>query len=366
MTIEVDVDHRLGDFRLRVGFAAGGRLTALFGASGSGKTSLVNVIAGLIRPRHGRVVIDGQVLTDTERHTFVPAHRRRVGYVFQEGRLFPHLSVRRNLLYGRWFAPRSERYASLAAVVEMLGIGPLLDRIPAGLSGGEKQRVAIGRALLASPRLLLMDEPLASLDDERKADILPYVERLRDDFRIPIVYVSHSLAEVARLATTVVVLSAGSVVAHGAATEVLNRDDSLPGAGAAGTILEAVVGGRDAFGLTCLRTRAGDLQVAGLHLAVGTATRVRIRPEDVLVATAAPNQLSALNIFVGTIVALNPADASTIDVTMACGAQPLRARLTRRSVEQLALRQGLQVYAIVKSVALDPVWIGSFKAGADV
>jgi molybdate transport system ATP-binding protein len=364
MTIEVDVDHRLGDFRLCANFASSGQLTALFGSSGSGKTSLVNVIAGLIKPGRGRVVVDGFTLTDTERRIFLPRHRRRVGYVFQEGRLFPHLSVRRNLLYGRWFVARRERYASVKAIVELLGIEPLLDRSPEGLSGGEKQRVAIGRALLASPRLLLMDEPLASLDEERKSEILPYIERLRDELRIPIVYVSHSLAEVSRLATTLVVLTAGRVIGYGPAAEVLNREGLVPGMAEAGTILEADVIGKDMFGLTCLRTRAGDLQVAGLNLAVGTVTRVRIRPEDVLLATTAPSQLSALNVFSGAILAMNPADSSTVDVVVECAGEPLRARVTRRSAEQLALTKGLPVYAIVKSVALDPIWIGAFKSGA--
>jgi molybdate transport system ATP-binding protein len=361
MTIEVDVDHRFGDFRLAARFASTGPLTALFGPSGSGKTSLVNVIAGLTRPARGRVVVDGHVLTDTARGIFVPKHRRRVGYVFQEGRLFPHLSVRRNLLYGRWFAPRDERYASIAAVVALLGIGHLLDRSPEGLSGGEKQRVAIGRALLASPRLLLMDEPLASLDEERKTEILPYIERLRDELRIPIVHVRHALAEVARLATTVVVLSAGRVIGFGPAAEMLSGEAAYPGIHEAGTILDALVVDRDDFGLTRLGTRAGDLLVPGLSLAAGTATRVRIRAEDVLLATAAPGQLSALNVLQGTILALKPVDAATVDVTVRCREQPLRARLTRRSVEHLALREALPVFAIIKSVALDPVWIGSFR-----
>ena len=194
MTVLVDISHRLGDFAVDASFESAGRLTALFGPSGSGKTTLINLIAGLIRPDRGRIAVDGRRLVDTDAGLFVPKHRRRIGMVFQDARLFPHMSVAGNLRYGRWFTPGAERYADFDAVVELLGIGHLLDRRPAKLSGGEKQRVAIGRALLASPKLLLMDEPLASLDEARKAEILPYIERLRDETKIPIVYVSHSVA----------------------------------------------------------------------------------------------------------------------------------------------------------------------------
>ena len=228
MNLAVDIAHRLGRFDLRATFAAEGNLTALFGRSGAGKTTLVNLIAGLSRPERGRIAIGDVTLVDTAGGIFVPKHRRRVGYVFQEGRLFPHLTVRRNLLYGHWFTPRAERYQRFDRVVELLGIAPLLERRPHSLSGGEKQRVAIGRALLASPRLLLMDEPLAALDEARKAEILPYIERLRDEAKVPIVYVSHSIAEVTRLANTVVVLSEGRVAAAGPAGEVMGRLDLFP------------------------------------------------------------------------------------------------------------------------------------------
>src|SRR5262247_2339679 len=177
MSLEVDVTHRFGSFLLEARFVSEGRLTAFFGRSGSGKTSLVNIIAGIVRPDRGRIVLDDTVLVDTERRLFVPKYRRRVGYVFQEGRLFPHLTVRQNLLFGRWFVPKGERSVALDTVVDLLGIERLLDRHPNALSGGEKQRVAIGRALLTSPRVLLMDEPLASLDEMRKAEILPFIER---------------------------------------------------------------------------------------------------------------------------------------------------------------------------------------------
>ena len=213
MSIAVAVKHRQGGFALDIAFETEAHVVALFGPSGSGKTTILNAIAGLVRPDDGRVVVEGRVLTDTRQGIIVPPHKRRIGYVFQDGRLFPHLSVRRNLAYGRWFTPRTEHWASSAEVIALLGIGHLLDRAPATLSGGEKQRVAIGRALLASPRLLLMDEPLASLDEARKSETLPYIERLRDELAIPIVYVSHSLAEVERLTRHIVRLDGGRVVA---------------------------------------------------------------------------------------------------------------------------------------------------------
>ena len=227
MSLAVDVTHRFGSFLLEARFVSDGRLTAFFGRSGSGKTSLINIIAGVVRPDRGRIVLDDTALVDTDRGLFVPKYRRRVGYVFQEGRLFPHLTVRQNLLFGRWFTPPRERHVTLDQVLDLLDIGQLLDRRPGGLSGGEKQRVAIGRALLTSPRLLLMDEPLASLDDSRKDEILPFIERLRDEARVPIVYVSHSLPEVARLATTVVVFQDGRIMATGSPTDVLGRADVL-------------------------------------------------------------------------------------------------------------------------------------------
>src|SRR5437660_7860466 len=186
--LEVDIEHRFADFSLDIHFRAGRGLTALFGRSGAGKTSVVNAIAGLLRPHRGRIVLDGSVVLDTERGICVPTHRRRVGYVFQDGRLFPHLTVRQNLLFGTFFTPKRERFVALAEVVELLDLGTLLHRRPALLSGGEKQRTAIGRALLSSPRLLLMAEPLASLDEKRRREVLPYIERLRDVAKIPIVY----------------------------------------------------------------------------------------------------------------------------------------------------------------------------------
>ena len=213
MSFDVDVEARAGDFALAVTFTAAAGLTALFGPSGAGKTSVLNMIAGVLKPSRGRIVVEGAVLFDSEQGINLAPNRRRVGYVFQDARLFPHMSVEHNLLYGYGLTPAEARYARPDHVTALLGLGPLLARRPSALSGGEQQRVAIGRALLASPKLLLMDEPLASLDAPRKEEILPYVERLRDEMRIPILYVTHSEAEVRRLAGAVVKIAGGRVIA---------------------------------------------------------------------------------------------------------------------------------------------------------
>ena len=353
--LRVSVEHRLGDFVLDAAFESEGGLTALFGRSGAGKTSLINAIAGLYRPERGRIDIDGAVLTDTAAGVFVASHRRRIGYVFQEDRLFPHLSARQNLLYGRWFAPQPGA-ADFDQIVALLGIGHLLSRRPANLSGGEKQRVAIGRALLAAPRLLVMDEPLAALDERRRAEILPYIERLRDEMGVPIVYVSHSVAEVARLATTLVVLSEGRVAATGPTAEIMARLDLFPltGRSEAGAILSTRVAAHDpAFGLSVLRAAAGELRVPRVDLPAGTALRVRIRARDVMIALAPPEQLSALNVLPGTIAEIAGGDGPIMQLRLDCAGEALVARLTRRSVETLALEPGRAVYAVIKSIAFD-------------
>jgi molybdate transport system ATP-binding protein len=355
MSLSVDVTHRLGSFVLDAHFVSDGRLTAFFGSSGAGKTSLINIIAGIVRPDRGRIVLDDRILVDTDQNIFVPKHRRRVGYVFQEGRLFPHLTVRQNLLFGRWFTPGRERDIGFDQVLDLLGIGHLLDRRPGALSGGEKQRIAIGRALLTSPRLLLLDEPLASLDDTRKDEILPFIERLRDEAEVPIVYVSHSLSEVARLATTVVMLGGGKIAAVGPPAEVLGRRDLIiPDAAAeAGALIETTVAEHDeTFGLTILTSAAGSLQAPRLDLPVGTPVRVRIRARDVMIANARPEGLSALNVLPGRVTMLDAADG-LVDVGLDCGGVRLAARLTKKSVDALRLAPGVQVYAVIKSVTFD-------------
>jgi molybdate transport system ATP-binding protein len=212
--LRVDIEKQLGEFSLAASFTSEGRVTGLFGASGAGKTSLINMIAGLLRPDRGIIALDGETLDDTDARVHVPPHRRRIGYVFQEARLFPHLDVRQNLDYGRRMNRLAEDPTQRARVIDLLDIGGLLDRRPGKLSGGERQRVALGRALLSKPRLLLLDEPLGSLDEGRKVEILPYLVRLRDE-GIPMVYVSHDAAELRQLATQIVMLRNGHVTALG-------------------------------------------------------------------------------------------------------------------------------------------------------
>ena len=367
--LEVDIAHRLAAFELDIHFRTGRGLTALFGRSGAGKTSVVNAIAGLIRPERGRIVVDGSVLIDTERGIRAPAHRRRVGYVFQEGRLFPHLTVRQNLLFGRWFARDSAPASCLDDVVDLLGIAPLLERRPGRLSGGEKQRVAIGRALLASPRLLLMDEPLAALDAGRKDEILPYLERLRDQASVPIVYVSHSVAEVTRLANTIVLISDGRVRAVGPVQEVMGRAELYPLAGRfeAGAILAVRVAAHDArWRLTELTGAFGKLMVPLLDAPIGTALRVRIRARDVILALTPPIGISALNVLAGWVEALVPIEEGALEVEVRLGGERLLARVTRRSGEALGLVPGRQVFAVIKTVAIDRRSLGRQGEAADL
>jgi molybdate transport system ATP-binding protein len=359
--IEVDVTHRLGAFKLDAKFEARGRFIALFGHSGSGKTSLINAIAGLAQPERCRIAIAGTVLADTAKGIFLPPHRRKLGMVFQEGRLFPHLSVRRNLLYGAWFAG-VRNGGNLARVAGLLGIEHLLNRYPDRLSGGEKQRVAIGRALLASPALLLMDEPLASLDEPRKLEIMPYLEALRDEARIPVIYVSHSVAEVARLSDTLVILEGGRVRASGPTIDLMQRLDLAPtaGPGEAGALIEARVETHDdVYGLTTLVSRGGVWRVPRLEAAPGKTVRMQIKARDVMIACERPEAVSALNVIEATVAEIGPLDGAGIEIRLDARGEALVARLTRYSVERLSLRVGTPVFAIVKSVSFGRESLGA-------
>ncbi len=346
MTLRVALQHRLGEFNLDISFAAPPGLTCLFGRSGSGKTTVVNAVAGLLRPDKERVELDGVVLSD------LPAPARRTGYVFQDARLFPHLTVHQNLRYSGFV--RRKRAAGFDHVVAMLDIGPLLDRRPGTLSGGEKSRVAIGRALLSDPRLLLMDEPLASLDEARKAEILPYIERLRDETGLPILYVTHSLAEVARLATTIVVIEAGRVLHSGAAVDLLSDPDAAPllGLRDAGSVLTARVVAQDPDGLTRLETAAGPLWLPAVAGPVGRVLRIRIAAQDVILSRQRPEGLSALNILPATVLAVRPGDGPGTLVQLDIGGQRLLARVTRRSAAALEVAPGQSLHVIVKSLSV--------------
>jgi molybdate transport system ATP-binding protein len=361
VTLEVDIGCRLGGLALDAEFATQGGVTALFGRSGAGKTSIVNAIAGLLRPARGRIAVDGAVLFDRVRGVDLPRHRRRIGYVFQDARLFPHLTVRHNLLYGRWFTARAQRRGGFDEVVELLGVGPLLARRPATLSGGEKQRVAIGRALLASPRLLLMDEPLASLDHERKDEILPYLDRLRSEGRVPIVYVSHALDEVTRLADAMVVVSDGRVAAAGPVAEIMSRLDlgPLTGRAEAGSVLAAtVVGQHEAYQLTELSVLGQPLLVPRVDTAAGAHVRLRVRARDVAVATRVPDELSIRNHLFGRIAAVRQEPGAFAELAIDLGGPLLRARVTRHAVDELGLVPGKPVVALIKAVAVERRLLG--------
>ncbi len=356
--IEIDIEKQLGGFALATRFAApDSGITALFGRSGTGKTSVINALAGLSRPDRGRIAVGGEVLFDAARGIDLPPERRRLGYVFQEARLFPHYSVRGNLLYG---VKRGDTGPSFDAVVALLGIEDLLDRRPADLSGGEKQRVAIGRALLASPRLLLMDEPLASLDAQRKDEILPFIERLRDELKLPVFYVSHEMDEIIRLADLLVLLDDGKVAATGAVEELTSRLDLWPLTGRyeAGAVLRTVLRGHDmTFGLSELAFPGGRLRVTKVDLPLGTHLRIRIRARDVVLATERPAHLSIRNAFAGTVVEVAPGRGPQVDLKLDIGtpAEPvmLLARITLRAMRELQLAPGKPVFALVKTVSFD-------------
>jgi len=368
--IEIAVEKRLGSFLLDANFEAQSTgITALFGRSGAGKTSVANAVAGLLRPDRGRIVVAGEVLFDSTRGIDLAPERRRLGYVFQDGLLFPHYSVRGNLLYGRRAAER-DAAISLDAVVALLGLETLLERRPAGLSGGEKQRVALGRALLAGPRLLVMDEPLASLDQPRKAEILPFIERLRDELAIPIIYVTHAMEEIVRLADTMVILQDGRVAAVGPVEDLTSRIDLRPLTGRyeAGAVIRAEVAGHDrAWGLTQLAFPGGRLNVAAIDLPLGARVRVRVHARDVVLATAPPTHLSIRNSFPGRIVEIAEDAGPMVDLRLDVGVEGhpvmLWARITRRALAELGLAPGSAVHALVKTVALDRGSFARYEPG---
>jgi|SRR5579862_4078965 len=359
--IDVDVARQLGTFRLDVQFSAESAIIGVFGRSGAGKSSVINAIAGIIRPARGRIRVGDVDLFDSAHNIDVPPERRRVGYVFQDALLFPHLSVQANLLYGNRQRKPSERFIQPSRVIEVMGLAKLLQRRPATLSGGEKQRVAIGRALLAQPRILLMDEPLAALDVPRKIEILDYIERLRDEFRIPIVYVSHSVPEITRLADTVVVIAEGKCLAVGDVDAVMGRLDLKPVTGRyeGGALIETRVQSHDlADQLTTLSFDGGELLVPLLEAPVGERVRARIRARDVSLACDRPEKISILNVLEVRVTAVSDESGPIVDVQLAVGQGSLTARVTRRSVAALDVRVGRVMFALVKAVSFDQRSVG--------
>lgn len=341
--LHVAVDHRFARASLSVDFSVPPGVTALFGPSGAGKSSVLMAVAGLLKADRARVTLNGHPLPQAP-------HRRRVAVVFQEARLFPHLSVRQNLTYGlRWAPPGGP---GLTEVSALLGLDALLDRPPLTLSGGEAQRVAIGRALLSHPQVLLMDEPLSALDAPRKAEILPWLEALVARTPLPVLYVSHALPEIARLASRMVVIDRGRILAEGAVEDLLSDPDLAPliGLTEAGSVIEAVVAGTEPDGLTRAETPGGPLYLA-LTAAPGTRLRLRLPAQDIILSRTRPLGLSALNILRARILRLTQAEGSTL-VQLALGPQRFLARITPRSALALELAPGQEVHAILKTVAL--------------
>lgn len=357
MTVSVNIRKTLGALTIDAWFESPGGVTALFGKSGAGKTSIVQMLAGLMTPDNGQISIDGTPVYDSGTGLNMAPEHRRVGYVFQDARLFPHMNVRRNLDYGRRRnRNRADTGPGFDDVVDVLAIAPLLDRQPHLLSGGEKQRVALGRALLSAPRLLLMDEPLAALDAERKWEVLPFIDRIQRDFGTPIVYVSHSIEEILQIADTMVLIASGGVSAAGPVEDVLNRPDLLraAGDGNAGSVITVQATDLDpVYGIATLAFPGGAFRVTAPDLTIGESLRIRVRARDVSLATERPRNVSVLNVFEGTVRDISTTSGPQVDVSVDVGGAVIWSQITRRSCDDLALQPGAKVFAMVKAVAID-------------
>ena len=385
-TLAIDIRLSRGDFSLR--FDAELQLegiTAIFGPSGAGKTTLLRVVAGLEKGAAGRIALGGEIWQDTERRVMVPPHERHLGFVFQDGRLFPHLSVEGNLRFAAERSRRRHRGAhgdsgarlgsgligsrpgrdrktgtltalehSMDSVVKALDLKDLLERAPDTLSGGEIQRVAMGRALLAAPRVMLLDEPLSALDLRRKAEIIPYIERLAGDFGVPVLYVTHNVDEVARLASSMVLLADGRMAAMGGVAEILERVELWPITGRlkAGSVLEAVAG-ETCDGMTSLEVGGETLRVPAIGVSAGALVHLRVQAKDVAIARERPERLSIRNVLPARLMSIEFAEAPFVELLLDVRGQHLRSRVTREAVDELGLREGQSVFALIKSVAFD-------------
>jgi molybdate transport system ATP-binding protein len=352
LSLDVALDRPGFALRVAVDLTLAG-ITALFGPSGSGKTTLLRIISGLEQEASGTVAFDGETWQSGDNR--VPTHRRQVGYVFQDGRLFSHMTVAQNLEFARCRGTTGPRPSiDLEEAIEALDLRPLLARRTPSLSGGEQQRVAIARALLRSPRLLLMDEPLSSLDVKRKREILPHIEALPEIFGVPVLYVTHNLDEVARLANEVVLLAEGRVAAHGNVAEIFERTDlgSLMGGLEAGVVLRARVASHDG-GVATLLVGSQQLRVPMSAAEVGTTRPIRIHARDVAVATVRPEKLSIRNVLKGRILLIEIGDNMNVELLLEVDGEHLRARITRDALEELDLAVGREVFALIKSVALE-------------
>jgi molybdate transport system ATP-binding protein len=356
VTLSVAITHRRGDFHLEARLRAPeGGVTVLFGPSGAGKSTLLAAVAGLITPKAGRIAFGDEVLLDTAAGIATPARDRRFGVVFQAPRLFPHLDVRGNLLYGHARQPEPASEGAFDELVALLGIGQLLKRRPASLSGGEAQRVALGRALLSNPRMLLLDEPLSALDAPRRDEVMALLERLRSERGVAMLYVTHRQEEIARLADHVVVVDAGRVVRAGPVEATLASVEAAEQLlDAPTTVIRARVTSHDEdYGLTDLVCDGGQLTVERVDLAIGAELRLGVRATDVTLARAEPTLVSANNVLKGQVTALRWAGESWADVELDCLGQPLLARITRRSAQRLGIAPGDELWALVKSTTLN-------------
>jgi len=353
--LQVSATHAYQDFTLQAEFSAPTPgVIALFGRSGSGKTSLVNIISGLLRANAAVVRLDAQVLTDTRAGILVPPEQRRIGYVFQEPRLFPHLTVHGNLNYGARRVRAAPRVIGADEVIALLALEPLLQRRPHQLSGGERQRVALGRALLSQPRLLLLDEPFASLDAARREELLPYLVALRDRLSIPMVYVSHQFDEVLRLATHLVLIEAGRVLAHGPVNDMSLRPElqSIVGPEHVGAVIDGVVTRLDpAHGTAELAVGTGTLQISLRDVPVGARLRLQLLARDIILAVQPVQGLSVRNALASTVVGLTDDDYGAVLVRLDVGGATVLARITHDARQALGLRPGDAVWTLVKAAS---------------
>ena len=356
MTLTVQLSHQIGSFALDITFEQpSSGLTALFGPSGAGKTVTINAIAGLTKPDAGKIELNGTTLFSSDTSINLSPHKRRIGYVFQDARLFPHLSIKANLLFGAKRSPRPPEQKVIDHMIELLEIGHLMNRYPANLSGGEKQRVAIGRALLSSPDLLLLDEPMAALDHRRKEEIMRLIETIRDESKSPILMVSHSISEVTRLADTMILLDQGKVAAFGKVEDLMSRLDLFPltGRHEAGSLLTGKVIAHDEnLGMSVVLINKEKLWTPRIDRQIGQETRLHIHAQDVMISLEKPQGISANNILPGTVHDWRKDGKFHVEMQLECDGTVLLARITQRSWERLALQKGMPVFAIVKSVTL--------------
>jgi molybdate transport system ATP-binding protein len=363
--LSVNITKVFDSFRLETQFEVEeGSITAIFGKSGAGKTSTINAIAGLTRPDVGVIQIGNTTLFDQNLRINLPIYKRQIGYVFQDDRLFPHMTVQNNLIYG---TPKNRDVANslnLTDITGLLELAPLLERRPRTLSGGEKQRVAIGRALLSNPKLLLMDEPLASIDVQHRFEILPFIQRVREKTGITIIYVTHALEEVIFIADQIILLSEGQVTAQGTVEEIMSRLDLHPMTSRfdAGAVISAIYSGYDKeFDLGELSFDGGTLRIAGLNAEIGIHLRAHIRARDVSLMLDKPKDTSVLNVFKGELIEIRHEDGPQLDLLINIGT-PLIARITRKSLNDLNLGIGSKVYAMIKAVAIDRRTLGTSLA----